>query len=181
MRFPDTCLAIHGGYLRQLEAEHVNHSYVEGLNDPIVNKYLEVRHNVQTLGSVKEFVSANEEAEDGVLWGIWVDDQHRLIGSVRLHGIDLSKGDCHLGICIFDRCAWGKALASSSIKAVSRWAFYQFGLKKIYAGVDPKNVASGKAFLKAGFEFVSRETSHSLIFGDTEQKGIFIAYPKFQN
>ena len=55
------------------------------------------------------------------------------------------------------------------------------GLTKIYAGVDPKNIASGRAFLKAGFEFVCRETGSSLIFGNTKHRGVFLAYPNSQN
>lgn len=181
MKFPDIRLPISCGYLYQLEARHVNDSYVDGLNDPVVNKFLEVRKNVQTINSVKEFVSANAEAEDSVLWGIWTQDENKLVGSVRLHEIGLNGSYCHLGICVFDKFAWGRGIATSSIKVSAGWAFRQFGLTKIYAGVDPKNIASGRAFLRAGFEFVCCETGSSLIFGDTKNRGVFLAYPNSQN
>lgn len=185
MRFPGKRLAISGGYLQQLEPDDVKDVYVEGLNNPIVNKYLEVRHKVNTLKTVKEFVSANANSEDGVLWGVWIESRNTLIGSLRLHDINLDIGCCSIGVCIFDKSAWGQGLASSSIRSATSWAFNQFNLTKIKAGIHPENLASRNAFLNAGFEFVpetmgnSLISDNSLVSDDASQVGVYIASPAF--
>lgn len=183
MRFPGKRLKISGGYLQQLEADDVNDRYVEGLNNPIVNKYLEARHKVNTLDTVREFVSANANSENGVLWGVWIERRNTLVGSLRLHDIDLDLGCCNIGVCIFDKSAWGQGLASASIRSAISWAFHQFNLTKIKAGIHPENLASRNAFLNAGFEFVPETTGNSLIAenpvasDDTSQVGVYIASP----
>ena len=43
-------------YLRKVELNDVNQVYVDWLNDPKVNQYLETRFDVQTIGSVRKYV-----------------------------------------------------------------------------------------------------------------------------
>ena len=178
MKFPETLITIAGGCIKQLKLEDISEVYVDGLNDPVVNQFLSIKDTEQTLETVSEFVQLNEEAVDGVLWGIWMNDPNRLVGSVRLHGIVSNTGFCHIGICVFDRSAWGRGIASSSITAVTNWAFHCLNLKKIQAGVDPKNIPSRRTFLKAGFQHVSNKIKH-LEFSDKDDAcDIFVCFPK---
>lgn len=145
-------LTIPGGYLRALTAEDVHEAYVHGLNDPEVNKYMvSVRAQTQTLETVRAFVESDHVAAHAVLFGIWMDGEGRHCGTVRLHGIDAVERKAVLGVCIFDKRAWGRALGSAAIGAVTRWAFSELGLASIEAGTYLDNAASWKAFLKADY------------------------------
>lgn len=145
-------LNIPGGRLRPLVADDIHAGYVAGLNDPQVNRYLvAVRQQVQTVETVRAFVEANHLSVDGVLFGIWVDGQQRHCGTVRLYQVDRTTGAADVGICIFDRGAWGRSLGATAISAVTAWALDDLGLNTIKAGVYAENIASLTAFIKAGY------------------------------
>ena len=55
----DIHLPIHGGFLRCMVETDVHQAYVDGLNDPIVNRFMEVRHSAQTLQTVRSFIIEN--------------------------------------------------------------------------------------------------------------------------
>lgn len=152
------------GLLRPLVPDDVHAGHVEGLNDPDVNEYLvAVRQQVQTLETVRAFVQANHIASDAVLFGIWLDGHTKHCGTVRLHQINREDGVGVLGICIFDKNAWGRAVGSTAIGAVTRWAFDSFGLDMITAGTYAENVGSWKAFIKAGYSVVEDIPSRYVI------------------
>ena len=104
---PTVVLKLKGGYLRPLLPEDVHPGYVSGLNDPEVNRYLEVRHAIQTTQSVVDFVIANKESDNSVLWGVWQYGSERHCGTARLHSIDYNQMKAYIGVCLFDKTTWG--------------------------------------------------------------------------
>jgi RimJ/RimL family protein N-acetyltransferase len=152
---PEIVLVFSGGNLQPLKSEDVHHGYIAGLNDNQVNRYLEVRHVVQTEQSVLKFVRDNQDAKNDVLFGIWRDGDQNHCGTVRLHGIKEVKGSAHIGLCIFDKSAWGHGLGSKAIACVTKWAIEDLDLRWIEAGIYEENIASQKAFLSAGYEWIA--------------------------
>ncbi|TVT68232.1 MAG: GNAT family N-acetyltransferase [Denitromonas halophila] len=149
---PELALPINGGFLRPLVEADVHQGYVDGLNDPLVNRYLDgVKASVQTAGSVRDFVAADRLSPSSVLWGVWTDESPRHVGTVRLHGIERRHGTAHIGICLFDQRCWGRGLGSAAIAAATRWAIDALGLRWIEAGAYEANLASQRAFLSAGY------------------------------
>ena len=156
---PEVKLYTPPGFLRPMLESDVTDDYVLGLNDPRINQYLEVRHHLQTHDSVSSFVRMNKDSPDMILWGFWYgeESQERLVGTVRLHGVDNAKSYCHIGICLFERTLWGKGLGSHVIRTVTEWAFDNLDLHTVRAGVYVENIGSQKAFLSAGYQFSHRE------------------------
>lgn len=152
---PTSLIDIPGGFIRPLHESDVTDDYVCGLNDTEVNRYLEVRHITQTYTTVTNFVRLNRRAKDMVLWGIWLEreSQARLVGTLRLHGVDFKKNLGYLGICLFDKSTWGKGLGVLAITKVTACIFETTQLETIQVSVDSQNTASQKAFLKAGYRF----------------------------
>jgi [ribosomal protein S5]-alanine N-acetyltransferase len=144
-------LHFEGGYLRPLEVEDIHEKYISGLNDPEVNRYLQVRHENQSEETVARFIQSNQQSSDAVLFGIWLRDQDHHCGTLRLHGIDVTKRSAHIGICVFDKMAWGKQLGTKAIATATKWAFEGLGLNCVEAGAYLENVASQRAFMKAGY------------------------------
>ncbi len=152
---PDTVLNFSGGFLRPLTVDDVFEGYVSGLNNPKVNHYLDgVKHSRQTLASVRDFAAYNAAAADAVLWGIWQEGAAHPSGTVRLHGIEHFHRTAHIGACVFDQAAWGQHLGSKAIGAVTSWALDVEHLRWIEAGIFVGNIASQKAFIAAGYEWV---------------------------
>jgi ribosomal-protein-alanine N-acetyltransferase len=152
---PEIVLDFSGGYLRPLRLEDLHPGYVAGLNDPEVNRYLDGVNRVpQTEPSVAEFVKQNQQSENAVLFGVWLIGAQHHCGTVRLHGIESHHRTAHIGICLFDKSVWGKKLGSKAIEAVTRWALDKLKLRWIEAGAYSENIASQKAFLAAGYEWI---------------------------
>lgn len=152
---PDTVLYIEGGHLRALKPADVHPGYVSGLNDPEVNRYLDgVKHTKQSLQSVTDFVAANEVSASSVLWGIWRENFAVHCGTVRLHGIEYHHKTAHIGVCLFDRTAWGRGLGRNAVSTVTQWALAELGLRWVEAGAYVENIASQKTFLSAGYSWV---------------------------
>ena len=140
------------GRLRPLVPADVHLGYVSGLNDPEVNRYLvNVRTTEQTTAGVTRYVEQNLDADDAVLFGIWVEGDAHHCGTVRLHGIDADADRAHIGVCIFDRRRWRRGVGAAAIEAVSRWAYSSLGIGVIEAGVYSENAASERAFAAAGY------------------------------
>ena len=141
-----------GGYLRPLAPSDVHPAYVEGLNDPEVNRFLvHVRKVRQTADIVTQYVEQNLRASDAVLFGIWMNGDDHHCGTVRVHDLDPEHGPAHIGICIFERRKWRAGVGVSAIRAVSGWACGFLGLAAIEAGVYADNIGSQRAFMSAGY------------------------------
>ncbi len=152
---PDTVLKFEGGYLRQLKIADVHAGYVSGLNDPDVNRYLDsVKQSVQTEKSVVDFIQYNADSKDAVFFGLWQAGASNHCGTLRLHAIEHFHHTAHIGICIFDKSAWGKGFGTKAIRVLSEWALRNFNLRWIEAGAYQQNIGSQKAFLAAGYQWV---------------------------
>jgi ribosomal-protein-alanine N-acetyltransferase len=149
---PTANLPFDGGFVRPLLPVDAHAGYVTGLNDPEVNHFLDgVKWNVQTLESVRDFISLNESDPHAILWGIWRTEDDKHCGTIRLHSIEHHHRTAHIGICIFNKSCWGKGLGSRAIRVVTHWALSSLALRWIEAGAYAKNIASQKLFLSAGY------------------------------
>jgi len=143
--------------LRPLREEDVSETYVNGLNDPLVNEYLvTVKAMRQTLAGVKAFVAHNAADPHGILFGVFPKVTSELIGTVRLHGIEPLHRTATLGVCIFVRAEWAKGYSREALAAISDWAFAHLPVRYLEASCYAENRASLMTFLKAGFDVAAR-------------------------
>lgn len=139
--------------IRILLPENIAHSYVQGINDPEVYKYLLMQgKGKQTIESIKDYVLKNLNSPDALLFGIYVKRGNDLIGTTRLSGISFFHYYCDIGACIFSRKHWGKGYASEALKKVVEFTFNDLGMHYIEAGVFSENTASLDLFLQSGFK-----------------------------
>jgi len=138
-------------YLRPLSEEDATQHYVNWLNDPEVNRYLETRHNAQTIASCKAFIDQCNEDEKAHLYGIFMKDGERHIGNTKLGFINTEYARGELSLFIGDKAYWGKGLAGEVVQALSQYGFNHLGLERIEAGCYAENLASLRVFLKTGY------------------------------
>lgn len=69
---------------------------------------------------------------------------------------DKQKDILEFGIHLKESC-WGKGLAQEAGSAVIEYAFRVLGVKAIFAGHNPINLASSKLLKKLGFTYIGEE------------------------
>jgi len=154
--------------LFQLLPSHVKQYYVDWLNDPMVNRYLESRFAFQDLDAVKRFVLSQLDSPNSILFGIRSRRLGRHVGNIKLGPIDLNHGLGEVGLLIGDRTAWGMGIATEAITCIGLIAEAELGLRKLIAGCYASNVGSAKAFVNAGFREEARRADHFLLDGKPE-------------
>lgn len=170
---PESVLSFGGGFLRVLKPEDVHDGYVTGLNDPDVNRFLELKHSTQTVESVVQFVTNDLQSQSAVLWGIWEDGHPDHVGTVRIHGVEHRHRTAHIGVCLFDKRVWGRGLGRKGIAAVTCWALDNLDLRWIEAGVYAENKSSINAFLSAGYSNICDMPDKYLLDGKPAHVVIF--------
>lgn len=145
-------------YLRSLQVKDITDEYVDGLNDPEVNKYLvNVRQTVQTYSTVEKYVKSNMENPLAILFGIFIKhDATPLIGTVYVSGIDFFHFLASVGVCLFAKRAWRKGYGFHALGMVKDYLFKQLELHYIEAGVYAENERSIKLFTSVGFSEMYR-------------------------
>ena len=140
-------------YLRPLKIGDITVEYINGLNDPEVNRYLvDVRRTLQTRKSVRKFIISNIETLSSILFGIFIkDDPRPFVGTLRVSEINFFHYSASIGICLFAKHAWKKGYALKALKMAKDYLFKDLGLHYLEAGVYAKNKSSINLFTKAVF------------------------------
>jgi len=139
-------------YMRSLRVEDVTSAYVNGLNNPDVNRHLVgPKKQHQTMDVVREYVRSNWVAKDSILFGLFIDGI--LAGTSRLH--DATSDCAYIGIALFNKDIWGRGWGSRVIENIARYAIADLNISCVRAGIDSTNAASLRVFSKAGFHHLS--------------------------
>lgn len=138
-------------YLRELGVGDVTQKYVDWLNDPDVNQYLETRFVTQSAAAVEQFVQDKEKDPDEFLFGIFrLSDSHH-IGNIKLGPVNRHHLFAPISLFIGDKSCWGQNLATEAIGLIVAFGFKECGLEKVEAGCYEINIGSQRAFEKNGF------------------------------
>jgi len=146
------CLLTDRLKIKLLQVRDITPAYVDGLNDPEVNKFLvNVRLQKQTKKSVADFILFNLQSPTGLLLGIFLKNNGDLIGTIRISNISNFHYLCTIGICLFHKKYWGNGYALEALNKVSEFVFDSLGIHYIEAGVYADNISSIHLFKRAGF------------------------------
>jgi ribosomal-protein-alanine N-acetyltransferase len=173
---PEVILKYSKGNIRAFSEDEVTESYVNGLNDPDVNQYLEVRHTRQSIKTIRQFVRLNALSGDSILFGIFSDSRRELIGTIRLHKISRTSATAHIGICIFDKLSWGQGHGCEAISTVTSWVTIRLGINKVLAGIYYDNKSSRRAFTNAGYKF---ESIRNEVYNGCEYSVVIYEYSNY--
>lgn len=146
-------------YLQSIDINDVSNTYVDWLNDPQVNQYLETRFTHQNIESVTSFIRATLSKTDEYLFTIRTKDKHH-IGNIKIGAINAHHGTGEISLFIGDKDSWGKGYATLAISLITYFAFSNLNLRKISAGAYKSNIASTRAFIKSGYEMDGVKKAH---------------------
>jgi ribosomal-protein-alanine N-acetyltransferase len=137
---------------RTLEVDDVTQCYVDWLNDPQVNRFLETRYTHQTLKSCQSYVAEMASSPVQNLFGIYMADNEKHIGNAKLGFINPQHKSGQLSLFIGEKNCWAQGYATEVIRTITSWGFNDLELKRIEAGCYEENLGSLRAFLKSGYQ-----------------------------
>lgn len=138
-------------FIRQITQEDCTDKYVDWLNDPMVNQYLETRWTVQTIESVKAFVQSQCDSRDSILFAIVLRENASHIGNIKIGPINNYHFHADISYFIGEKDLWRKGIASEAIRLVCEYGFNDLGLHRLEAGAYASAIGSWKALEKVGF------------------------------
>jgi RimJ/RimL family protein N-acetyltransferase len=137
--------------LRKLIADDCGERYVGWLRDPEVSRYLEARFSEHSLDSVRRFVEMQGSRPDTFLFAIVENHGGRHVGNIKIGPLDLHHGTADVGLLIGEKDCWGLGYATEAIGLATQAAFERLGARKLTASCYSDNVASVRAFVRAGW------------------------------
>lgn len=137
--------------LRQIEMKDCTDHYVDWLNDPEVNQYLETKWFRQDMESIRAFVKEQRENDHSLLFAIILNEGKRHIGNIKIGPIHEHYRHADVSYFIGDKRFGNKGIATEAIRLVCEFGFQELKLHRIEAGAYAAAVGSWKALEKNGF------------------------------
>lgn len=137
--------------LRTVTLSDVSETYLSWMNDAEVNQYMETRHRSQTLRDIESYVRSMIEKPNILFLAIVLRDGGEHIGNIKLEVVSQIHRRGEISLFVGDKRQWGKGIGSQAISLVKDFGLSKLGLHKLTAGCYSNNVASARAFEKAGF------------------------------
>jgi RimJ/RimL family protein N-acetyltransferase len=141
-------------YLRPLEREDAR-AIVPWFNDPEVTRYT-LRYRPMTLAEEEEFLRSQAASPTGLVLGIAVRADDRLVGVTGLHEVDLRNRHAGFGIILGDKPSWGKGYGTEATRLLVRHAFETLNLNRVWLHVYEYNERGVRVYQKTGFRLEGR-------------------------
>lgn len=132
--------------------DDISERYVNWLNDPEVNQFLEVRFTHQTFKTARSYVLSFYGPVEKYIWGIFPNHDLRLIiGTITLQEINRNHGSGEIGLLIGDKSYWGKGAARGAMELVIEFAFDKLDLRRVTGGTYARNHAINFTLRQIGY------------------------------
>lgn len=135
----------------QFQEEHISDRYIGWLNDPQVNRFLEVRHVHQTYDTVLAYVRSFHGDAEKYMWGIYPNNITDLIGTATLYDINRHHGYGEIGLMIGEKDYWGKGASTEAIELIAQFAFETLELRRLTGGSYASNRGMNFTYKMLGF------------------------------
>ncbi len=146
-------VSLKGGdfYLDPFREEHISDRYISWLNDPEVNRFLEVRFVHQTYETVLAYVRSFYRDTEKYIWGVYPIGSQELIGTATLQQIHRYHRSGEVGLMIGEKSYWGKGASVAVIGLIAQFAFETLGLRRLTGGSYAVNHGMNFTFKRLGF------------------------------
>lgn len=138
--------------LRGLIAQDLSDSYLNWLNDPEVNRYLETRFLPQTVQALHDYWQNHRDDPNSPWFAICTTSDNQHIGNIKVGPIQWTHRRADVSLFIGEKTCWGKGYATEAISLICEWSFLTLDMQKLSAGIYEGNIGSRKAFEKCNFK-----------------------------
>ncbi len=141
--------------LRTFTPEDITQNYIDWLNDPETNRYLECKYKIQDMDSLTQWVEAANQDPTRVLLGIFHEDLH--IGNVTFYSMDSIHKCLRASIAVGRKSARGSRFSTEAFGAAIEYAFNYLQYNRVESGIYDGNIAAIKMCERVGFHIESRQ------------------------
>ena len=154
-----------------LDKDDFDPSYIDWLNNPLINKYLDLDLSVELKHEhVKKNIAEKDNVND-FIFGIFTKE-NKLIGTHHVKYIpDTKIGE--IGVMIGDSDYWGKGVPLETRAALMDWFFNEFDADKIIAGCYSSNYPALYNFIRQHWKMYRIDKGYRTIDGKLQD---FINY-----
>ena len=138
-----------------LTLNFLSEKYLNWLNDPEVNKYLET-NGENDLNKLEEYIKQHVKNRLSFL-GYCQKKGNLHIGNIKIDPINVYSKSGEYGIMIGDKSQWGKGFAFEASERILKYCFNQLDLNSITLGVKKNNFNALKLYEKLGFVKIDSE------------------------
>jgi RimJ/RimL family protein N-acetyltransferase len=145
--------------IRRLSRSDVTQNYVDWLNDPEINKYLETKIVPQSIDDCEEYIDRMRKDPNQFHFGIFHEGvmgsynskiiSH--IGNCKLGPVNWVHRNADVSIFIGDHGVWGQGAGYQAIMLLLDFGFNILNLHRVNAHVYQGNERSERLFKKCGF------------------------------
>lgn len=135
---------------KRLSAKYISKEYVDWINDPDVNMYLETRGNY-TIDLLKSYIEEQYKNEV-YFWAILLKGSNKHIGNIKIAPINFDTNSGEYGILIGDKSNWGRGYAKEASLRILKYCFKELKLSKITLGVIENNIKAVLLYKNMGFK-----------------------------
>lgn len=153
-------------HLRIFSVNDITREYVIALNSEEIIGLTESRYRRWNLKEVRRYIQEKANIPwESILVGVFIRDEERHIGNIRLHSFSKFNKRVEVGILIWDKKEWGKGYATEALKTLIEYIFKTLRLHKICAEYYSVNKGSQNLFKKLGFKTEGVLKDHFIVDG----------------
>jgi diamine N-acetyltransferase len=146
-------------YLRPLEREDAA-IFVPWVNDQEIIRNL-VLYRPMNRDNEEEFIARASKEHNGIVLGIALKKDDRLIGNTALHAVHSKNRNAGFGIMIGDKTEWNRGYGTEATGLMVRYGFTTLNLNRIWLHVHEYNPRGRRAYEKVGFQVEGTLRKHS--------------------
>ena len=136
-------------YLREFNEGDLG-VWTSWFNDPEVTRYSV--HRAATVEEQKKRLAVINQSSGDFQLALVENSSDKLIGTVGLHGINLTHRHGDISIIIGEKSVWGKGYGAEAVGLMVKHAFETLKLHRVTGGMFKDNLASYHLFKKLGFK-----------------------------
>lgn len=157
-------------FLREIKIEDIDDRVMLWFEDDELMKFYSNSKNKITKESLISSILQGKENGNVFTFGIYDSETTKLIGTIKVGPINHAHKISDLVALIGDRDFLGKGLAVEAIKLGNELSFKEFGIRKLFGGMYESNIASIKAYTRAGWIVEGRLKGHYWVEGKNEDR-----------
>ncbi|POY39120.1 N-acetyltransferase [Solitalea longa] len=167
-------------YLKEIDLADINQRVMDWFSDEELMKFYTNSKKQITKESLIQSIIDGKESHNLYTFGIYDVVSDQLIGTMKLGPINHAQKTSDLVALIGDHAFLGKGLAVEAIKVGIQIAFEEYDLRKLFGGMYESNIASIKAYCRAGWIIEGRLKGHYWVDGKNEDRLLAACFnPKY--
>jgi ribosomal-protein-alanine N-acetyltransferase len=135
-------LAFKNYYIKKMHVNDVCEDYLQWINDPEVNEFLESKYTLWTMESLREYVKSFENTKGGFLFTINCIDSDKYIGNGSISSVNYNTETFSFALFIGDVDFWGKNAAFETSMLLLKFGFEELNMRKFFGGAYSNQLAS---------------------------------------